>query len=243
MYAYQAASATEQVVTFDNVNYHRIANLSDAIVAFEDKLASILKRWKAKDYIIALTDGENFRKGILDTYKANRNPRDKPLCLPQLRAHILKEHRTYQRPHLEADDVLGILATSTKIIGTPRRIIVSVDKDMRTIPGEYWNSKKGKLYRVSEDEAAYRHMFQTLTGDVTDGYKGCPLVGPAKAAKILDGLNGYAELWPAVVKAFEKQKLTEEDALVQARVARILQVTDYDFKKKEVKLWEPPQKR
>lgn len=213
-------------------------------MAFEDKLSSILNRWKTKDYIIALTDGTNFRRGILDTYKANRNPRDKPLSLPALREHILKEHRTYLRPGLEADDILGILATSAKIIGTPRRIIVSVDKDMKCVPGEFWDSKHDKFYRVSEEEAAYQHMVQTLTGDVADGYKGCPGIGPVTAVKLLEGLSGYEELWPAVVKAFEKKGLTEEDALTQARMARILRVTDYDFKQKEVKLWEaPPAKR
>jgi DNA polymerase-1 len=43
-----------------------------------------------------------------------------------------------------------------------------------------------------------------------------------------------------VVAAFESKGLTEEDALVQARVARICRASDYDFKTKEVKLWNPP---
>lgn len=240
VYAYQSAAATERIVTFDNVNYTRTGSLPDAIVAFEDKIASILNRFKTTEYIIALTDGVNFRKELLPTYKGNRNERDKPMTLSALKAYILEHHKTYQRPTLEADDVLGILATSTRIFseGT-RRIIVSVDKDMKCIPGEFWNSKEDRLYKISEQEAAYRHCFQTLTGDITDGYPGCPKIGARKAEKILDGLTGYEELWPAVVQTFEKAGLTEEDALVQARMARILQVADYDFKKKEVKLWTP----
>lgn len=245
VYAYQAAAAAETTVSFDGVNYTRIGNLPDAIVIFEDKLQAILSRFKTDRYVIAFTDGEHFRKEILPTYKGNRDPRDKPLALSALKDHIRKEHRTYQRPHLEADDILGILATSTRILPEwepCRKIIVSVDKDMRTIPGEFWHSKEGKLYKTSEEEAAYRHMLQTLTGDVTDGYRGCPNIGPVFAGRILDGLTGYAQMWPAVVEAFEKKGLTEDDALVQARMARILRVTDYDFKKKEVKLWEPPKK-
>lgn len=31
--------------------------------------------------------------------------------------------------------------------------------------------------------------------------------------------------------------MTKEDALLNARMARILRAEDYDFKKKEVKLW------
>ena len=243
VYAYQAAVVTESTVSFDGSNYTRIGSLPDAIVAFEDRIASILKRFKTDQYIIALTDGVNFRKELCPTYKANRDPRNRPLCLSALREHILERHKTYQRPGLEADDVLGILATSTKIFpeGT-RRIIVSVDKDMKCIPGEFWHSKEDKLHKITPEVAAYRHCFQTLTGDITDGYPGCPGIGIRKATKLLEGLIGYEALWPVVVKAFEKAKLTEDDALMQARMARILQVTDYDFKKKEVKLWNPPQR-
>ncbi len=241
VYAYQAASATERVVTFDNVNFQRVGSLPDAVVSFENKLASLLKRFKTASYIIALTDVDNFRKDLLPSYKGNRNPREKPFCLTALRAHILAEHKTYQRPGLEADDVLGILATSARIFPKDtRRVIVSVDKDMLSIPGEYYNSKLDILYATAPEEAAYRHCFQTLTGDPTDGYHGCPKVGPRKAERILDGLTGYAELWPAVVAAFENAGLTEADALVQARMARILHASDYDFQAKKVRLWEPP---
>ena len=37
----------------------------------------------------------------------------------------------------------------------------------------------------------------------------------------------------------EKQGLTEEDALLQARVARILRDGEYDYNKEEVVLWKP----
>ena len=41
------------------------------------------------------------------------------------------------------------------------------------------------------------------------------------------------------MEAFEKKGLTEDDALLQARVARILRASDYDFKKKEPIMWTP----
>ena len=49
-----------------------------------------------------------------------------------------------------------------------------------------------------------------------------------------------AALWAVVLAAYEKAGLTEADALAQARVARILRASDYDFKQKKVKLWNPP---
>ena len=38
---------------------------------------------------------------------------------------------------------------------------------------------------------------------------------------------------------FEDKGYTEEDALTNARLARILTVEDYDFNKKQPKLWSP----
>ena len=38
---------------------------------------------------------------------------------------------------------------------------------------------------INEKEANYFHMLQTLTGDPTDGYKGCPNIGKVTAEKIL----------------------------------------------------------
>ena len=49
--------------------------------------------------------------------------------------------------------------------------------------------------------------------------------------------EGYS--WQTVIKAFEDKGLTEEDALLNARLARILTVEDYDSKKEQPKLWTP----
>ena len=38
---------------------------------------------------------------------------------------------------------------------------------------------------------------------------------------------------------FEDKGYTQEDALTNARLARILTVDDYDFNKKQPKLWSP----
>ena len=45
--------------------------------------------------------------------------------------------------------------------------------------------------------------------------------------------------WATVVKAFESKGLTEEDALLNARLAKILTHEDYDAKRQEPKLWTP----
>ena len=113
---------------------------------------------------------------------------------------------------------------------------------MRTIPCTYCDMRDPITeVTVTEDEANYRHMLQTLTGDTADGYPGCPGIGAVTAEKILTATDGtYPEMWKAVIKTYEKKGLSEETALIQAQIARICRRDDYDFKRKEVKLWTPP---
>lgn len=182
----------------------------------------------------------NWRHAVYPAYKANRKDKPRPVILGQLIEYVKGVHPTYQRPTLEADDVMGILATSAKIIKHPgEKIIVSVDKDMRSIPGVFHCLTDGITSEISEDEADRWHMLQTLTGDTADGYPGCPGIGPVKANRILDQGGRCEEWWPLVVSAFKAAGLSEEDALVQARIARICRACDYNFKLKEVKLWNP----
>ena len=132
-------------------------------------------------------------------------------------------------PELEADDAMGIYAT--KLTGN---IIVSPDKDMRQIPGKLYNLDDTTT--ITPEEGARWHLIQTLAGDQTDGYSGVPGIG-VKRAETLFNKEGYS--WATVVKAFQDKGLTEDDALLNARLARILTVEDYDSKQQEPKLWTP----
>ena len=44
-------------------------------------------------------------------------------------------------------------------------------------------------------------------------------------------------MWEEVKETFVNIIMTEEEALLNARMARILHFEDYDFKKKEAILW------
>ena len=238
---YRAAAAVEKVIVWEEDSCFPIASLAEAMAAFESQMDGILDHFKTKDPVIALSHLNNFRTKVYPAYKANRIDKPKPVARIPLQQWVAENYYCYQRPGLEADDVLGILSTSTKILPKDQsRIIVSLDKDMQTIPGQYYNYKHDILYNISQQDADYYHMLQTLIGDTADGYPGCPGIGPKKAEAILSGLTSYEEMWPAVVAAFDKAGLSAEQALTQARIARICRVTDYNFKKKEVKLWQPP---
>ena len=130
---------------------------------------------------------------------------------------------------LEADDALGIYAT--KYTGN---IIVSPDKDMRQIAGKLYDFKEP--VEITPEDGAKWHLIQTLSGDNTDGYSGVPGIGIKRAEKIFNE-KGYT--WKAVVETFEEKGMTEKDALINARLARILTTQDYDHEKKEPILWTP----
>lgn len=231
---YETAFALEEAYEWEPDLWTVTADLGEAkrrVVQFIDDM---LQQTGYNKAALALTDGENWRKDILPTYKGNRKQR-KPIIFKALRQYLIDEHMAYIRPRLEGDDIIGILMTHPEIIPGDK-MIYSIDKDFGTIPGKRW--VKGVIHEATPAEADYFHMVQTLTGDTVDNYSGCPGVGPVTARKILDKAEG--NYWPAVVKAFVKAGLTEADALVQARVARICRHTDYDFTTKKVIYWTPP---
>lgn len=180
--------------------------------------------------LVLLTGEGNFRKAVSPTYKANRKDTAKPLALGFARTYLVEKHGARIVDGLEADDLIGLSLTGSKSDATA----VSIDKDLRTIPGKHFNPMKDR-WPVEVDEKAADKLWltQTLTGDAVDGYPGCPGIGPAKAPPIVKGG------WGAVEKAFVKAGQTIEDAITQARLARILRRGDYDKDSKEVLLWHP----
>lgn len=125
---------------------------------------------------------------------------------------------------------------------------------------------KGKMRvrEVSPWEATRWHLIQTLAGDPIDGYAGCPGLGVERASKVIDspvllvpqagvktrGVNKgeevtrwfsepTADYWACIASHYRKAGLTEEDALLQARLANILHHDQYDRSKEAITLWEP----
>jgi DNA polymerase-1 len=221
------------------------SNPVEARQVLDEMLDRIFTRFETKEHLLCFSSPPNFRYTVDPTYKNNRANSRKPLCYVELREQVEADFKCKALPGLEADDVMGIIAT-TPAIQKRNPIIVSQDKDMQTIPTSVW--RQGELVNVTEDQADYYHMFQTLVGDTSDGYKGCPGVGKVKAEKILGAeLVGpdmtdrrISEImWGRVVACYEKAGLTEQDALTQARLARILRFSDWDPVEKKPILWTP----
>lgn len=241
---YRTAFAAERVIDWGEGLHTLDSNAAEACASVDFQLNALVQLLNADELVVALTCHEtpNFRKAFYPTYKENRTVKRKPLCWKALREHLVSEWSAKIKPNLEADDVLGILSTMDH--PKEQRIIVSIDKDFKTIPGLFYNmsdGKSGQIQEISESMADVSFMLQTLTGDVVDNYPGCQGIGPKSAAKIIGDAVTLTELWPRVVKAYAKAGFGQEYALNQARCARILRAGDYDFKKKEPILWNPPQ--
>jgi DNA polymerase-1 len=177
-----------------------------------------------------------FRHEISADYKENRANRPAPLSIKAVRKHAEQNYSHKFKPGLEADDVIGILGTHKPFLRDKSVMIWSMDKDLKQVPGNHLNLATGKLELIPNEEARRHHLYQTLVGDTCDNYPGCPGIGPVKANRILDEDCS----WAAVVAAFESKELTADDALKQARLARILSARWWDFENNKPILWSPP---
>ncbi|MGY5795193.1 hypothetical protein ACXHXM_34120 len=224
------------------------------LVRAVDKLKQV--HW-ADEVVFALSDPhENFRLDFWPTYKGNRKDSRKPILHERMREVVQEKFKTYLKPRLEADDTIGIIATNPFII-RGEKIIISDDKDFNTIPGERFKfrvdaSGEYPHWNQTERAAIAYHLQQTLSGDMTDFYPGCPKMGPVKAEKLIETLHAewHAEneatgisltqfIWPHILDKYAEKGLDEPYALAQARCARILRSQDFDFKTQSPILWTP----
>lgn len=240
MFAYKACTSVTKEIDWGNNLYTFHADIEEAKAYFEDAidyaLESALQKHKfSGDYepIFCFTDdnGRNFRKKLLPTYKANRGK--KPLAYGALKTYIKNSYESCQIDSLEADDCMGILSTLPN--NKDNCILISGDKDINTLAGYHYDFIHDEYYYVTQEEADFFFLQQVLTGDTTDGYSGCPSIGKVTAVKLLT----ESPTWETVIKAYKRKGLTEQEALVQARVARILRAGEYDFKLGRVILWKP----
>lgn len=206
------------------------SKFSDAYACVERELKKIANHfmWDVPQIILFFSDSTNFRKKIQPDYKGHRQ-RKKPCGYKRVINKLKTEYEVIVMPSLEADDALGIYATAN-----PNNVICSPDKDMRQIPGKLFDMTE--LMNVEQAEGERWHLIQTLAGDQTDGYSGVPGIGIKRAIGLFEE-KGYS--WKTVVEAFADKDLSEEVALENARLARILTANDYDFTNKQPILWSP----
>lgn len=239
---HRAVRVAATSVTFDDISHVEV-DLRRAGAYIREHLTAWKGQFGAKRVLLALGDRTgNFRKELSPTYKSNRTG-IRPPGFMELEAKLKAHAKVVQLPRLEGDDCLGLMLTKL-----PDALCISIDKDMLQIPGHHYNPDTEVLSEVTPAMGKYLHYWQTLVGDRVDGYPGCPGVGKVKAERILTWTPGQAlygeteprhAAWLDVVAAFEDAGLTEDHALLQARLAFVLRQGYYSTKTKEIRLWTP----
>lgn len=190
--------------------YHALPNLTNkkgfptnAIFGVLSMLKKLKEDFKPEQVLIVFdSKGKNFRHEIYTEYKANRlaMPEDLGVQIEPLMELIeLMGFPLYRHAGVEADDVIGTLATQAKQ-RQQEVLIISSDKDLAqlitptikifdpmkgvNIDAQYLHNKLGIQPEQMVD-------FLALTGDTSDNIPGLPGVGPKTAAK---WLNEYQNL-------------------------------------------------
>lgn len=148
------------------------------------------------------TGQTTFRYEIYPDYKATRVAR-KPEHYTCLREHILECHPAMVAQGEEADDLIGKEAT-----GVPEGssvVVVSIDKDLKQIPGDHYQFVKQERFTVTELEGLKHFYKQMLIGDTVDNIPGIHGIGEKKAGGAIDGLGTESECYNVTLAFYRNQ--------------------------------------
>lgn len=234
LFCYRITSALEEPTEWEDDVWTLHCDFRLVKQLFTQSLTFYQQLTNSKEIVIAFSDKDNFRKQLDSTYKSYRKSIRKPICYSPLKKWIIKNYKTQSFKNLEGDDVLGILATGDY---KGNSVIVSGDKDLRTIAGWHCFIIDDNIEYVDEQKANYNFCTQVLVGDKSDGYIGLKGCGAIKASRVLLDKKTIDELWEAVIKEYERNQYVADDAYHQARLARILRTGEYNFKTNKPKLF------
>jgi len=175
-----------------------------------------------------ITGKNNFRHRIAKTrdYKGNRRNSEKPVHYTHVREYLKERWGAQVTEGCEADDAISIEAYKGDLEST---VIVSVDKDMLTVPCWNFNFTSGIWTKKTEWESLLFFYEQILTGDRVDAIQGLYGIGPVKAREILGDATTEEDLFKRCLDAYEGNY----DRVVEN--GRLLHLQVY-----ENELWEPP---
>jgi 5'-3' exonuclease len=184
VYAYQCGFAAQKtvdgVVVAEPVE-HALALAKTALQAVYEELNAWLRQsGESLDCLrLYLTGKDNFREKIatIREYKGQRKLKPKPVHYKALREYMIQHWGATVVDGYEADDALAMEAHSLEY--DPDRVcIISVDKDLKTVPGLLYSPKRKEAFLLSQKEALLYFYRQMITGDSSDN-----IVGVYKAGR------------------------------------------------------------
>jgi DNA polymerase-1 len=168
-----------------------------AVYGVANMLRSLIKEYQPQLMAVVFdARGKTFRHELYSDYKANRPSMPEELAVQVEPLHQLVRAMglpLLQVPDVEADDVIGTLASEAARLGL-ETVISTGDKDMAQLVNEHV-TLVNTMSRTTLDSAGVKEKFGVtpaqiidylaLTGDSSDNIPGVPKVGPKTAAKWL----------------------------------------------------------
>ncbi len=190
-----------------------------------------------------ITGKGNFRDTLatIRGYKANREASHKPVHYDELRKFLKNRWGATEVNGYEADDAVAMAAHADPT-GT---IVVSVDKDLLTVPGQHYNFKTKKFLTVTPRDALVNFYRQLIAGDVTDNVAGAYKAGKKAAQANISPTMDEPAMYRVTLELYKRGlgitgcpygNMAAEDALLEN--ARLLHM-----KRHPGDVWEPPGRR
>jgi len=236
----------------DHLTRNVHAQEEKTILELNTYIAGLQHRFAAPPPVIAFSDPAHFRRRLYGDYQAYSHFETHGSLLHRgLLNYIRRNLNCEGYAGMESADVLGVLATAPNPENL-RRFGIGSSRLLESVPGEWLDMHTGEVKMVAPfaaDVAFYRH---TLLGNPADNYEGCPGMNAEAADALLHPFARQEEthaeqpalwhkaVWAAVAAAYGLAGQTAADALLCARLSRVLRFEDYDFKNREVKFWQPP---
>ena len=214
---------SNQILERGVANSNRIIN--ETVEYVENTFTELLR---VELYITACK--RNFRYDIEPDYKKSRK-RNKAVSIVR---DYYKNGIAEYSDHLEADD---LIADRARQLGLENCLIASIDKDLKTIGGNYWSYYKKKdvdrdgypikVYKqqevmfISENEASRLFYVQLLMGDKIDNIIGLKGIGIKRAEKLLEDSTSY---FITTAREYIKRERKEDFW----KNYRLLKLGDYD---------------
>lgn len=165
---------------------------------FDYWMSIVFKNCGSNLYYAFITGRDNFRKaiGVTKEYKGNRKG-ERPQHLAELQEYAIKRYKFIRTIGVESDDYCGIYNTILREKGIPT-IIVTSDKDLKTLVGRFYNPNKQEFDEVNYDQSIYNLCYQLIVGDNTDNIPGLVGKGEGFANNYLNNIKARREMYNVV---------------------------------------------
>lgn len=194
----------------------------NAVHGFVSILLNVIQNLKPTHITVCFDEKEKtFRQIALPTYQAQRPPMADELSsqFDKVRRFLVAAKiPVYTKPGYEADDVIGTIATNSKM---DQVVVITGDRDILQLVDDKKDIKlfmpvggisNGKLFGEKETIERLGVVpklipdYKGLVGDASDNYFGVPGVGPKTAINLLNQFGSFDGIYKNISKVPEKLK-------------------------------------